>query len=295
MNVNQWKLIWIGFLLIILISVSAQAAEPVLTVQNATATNLETIGIKVKLNDTSNISAIVFKLTYDPVEFSLVSVNDPASFFDVFDKNDDQNGNITFCGAKKTAQELSDIPVIIFNFKVSGTASFDHSFRIEQSEVTFLDAGYPATTSLQVLTKPGPEYGELSTDISTSVGKLSIDKDDDGLTDTQEGIVGTDIGDPDPDGDGIFDAFEDADSDGHSNLKEFLKGSDPMSGSSTPGLIGNVDGDNDTDGKDLYILITELGSSCSYTLPCQCDLNIDDTVDQVDFKLLVEDFGKIGN
>ncbi len=93
----------------------------------------------------------------------------------------------------------------------------------------------------------------------------------------------------------IHDSFEDADDDDASNLKEYLKDSNPQDDQDTPGLLADCDFDIDTDGTELAACISEFGV-CDSQSGCspKCDFDQNGSVDQVDIFLIAEDFGKTG-
>ncbi len=76
------------------------------------------------------------------------------------------------------------------------------------------------------------------------------DHDNDGLFQVEEVYIGTDPNNPDTDGNGIEDGFEDFDGDGTSNFVEFINGTDPLAANSTtptstltPSRCVDTDGD----------------------------------------------------
>jgi hypothetical protein len=89
------------------------------------------------------------------------------------------------------------------------------------------------------------------------------------------------------------DSFVDADGDDASNLKEYLKGSNPQDDQDIPGLLADVDYDIDSDGTDLAGCIFEF-EVCDSQSGCspKCDLDQNGHVDQIDLFLIAEDFGK---
>jgi hypothetical protein len=90
------------------------------------------------------------------------------------------------------------------------------------------------------------------------------------------------------------DAVEDADTDGYSNLREYLAATDPSNDQDQPVAWGDIDGDLDVDGSDLATLSTEMGrTACTAATPCVCDLDQDGDVDDFDLLFFSEDFGKI--
>ena len=85
-----------------------------------------------------------------------------------------------------------------------------------------------------------------------SAGKCKVDTDGDGLTDLQEGFLGTDPNDSDTDNDGLTDGDEvfvlysnplspDADGDGVPDWVELAQGRNPSS-PSLPGAVADTDG-----------------------------------------------------
>ena len=82
---------------------------------------------------------------------------------------------------------------------------------------------------------------------------IPLDSDDDGLSDADEALWGTDPNNPDTDGDGMPDGYEvlhnlnpnaadgdsDLDEDGMSNVREYYFGLNPSNGSDNPGSAGN--------------------------------------------------------
>ena len=143
------------------------------------------------------------------------------------------------------------------------------------------------------------------------------DSDDDGLTDgsedaNQNGVVDEGETDPcsaDSDGDGMDDgyevaqglkpldkndALEDDDEDGYSNLYEYLAGTAAGDDQDQPTVvIADQDDDQDCDGVDLTSFEEEYSrGECSEAQPCAFDLDHDGDVDEVDFALMAENFGK---
>ena len=132
------------------------------------------------------------------------------------------------------------------------------------------------------------------------------DPDDDLLSNCEEYLYGTDPNNEDSDADGMLDgwevdnnfdplvddALEDADQDGYCNLREYLSGSDPWDDQDLPAIIADVDTDNDCDGSDLAMLISEYGRDDCDIVPCSCDMDLDDDVDEIDLFLFSEDFGR---
>jgi hypothetical protein len=89
------------------------------------------------------------------------------------------------------------------------------------------------------------------------------------------------------------DSFEDADRDDASNLKEYLKASNPRDDQDIPGLLADVDFDIDSDGTDLAVCISEF-KVCDSQSGCspRCDFDKNGYVDQIDLFLIAEDLGK---
>lgn len=111
----------------------------------------------------------------------------------------------------------------------------------------------------------------------------------------------------DDDSDGISDDWEilqfgnlttadensDYDGDGYSDLEEFRSNSDPKNDQDLPDQVGDIDKDSDTDGVDIFMMALEIGQAgCSITDPCNGDLNLDGSVDNIDLWIFCEYFGK---
>ena len=146
-------------------------------------------------------------------------------------------------------------------------------------------------------------------DIETSDG--SGDGDWDGLTDLEESQLGTYPDDDDSDNDQMPDGWEvdnslnpladnallDSDMDGYCNLREWLSLTDPGNNADFPmACLANFDGDEDSDGTDLWKHSDEFGRDDCLIVspPCETDIDGDGEVDEVDLFLLSEDFGRIG-
>ena len=318
MKQNGLYLIFGCILLMSVFFVGLLAADPnypILTVKDAVTTINDTIGIEIEADDPSNIAAVVFTITYepeipgDPLLGTLISCS--SSFFEEFEWDADGASTIMFCGAKKIPPGSVPTTILTLNFQVSATATRDYLISLTASNIDNQVAGYPPGGEwIKVLTKA--DYSQLQTDISNSQGTLSIDRDDDGVTDTQEESLGMDINNKDSDDDGMDDfwefkykdyvdpvtrdAFEDADFDGYSNLREFIAKTDP--GNNDPdvpdeptGLLADIDLDGDVDGQDLSKLANELAEFCS-GVSCDCDFDGNGQVDDIDLKLFVGDFDR---
>ena len=118
---------------------------------------------------------------------------------------------------------------------------------------------------------------------------------------------GTDPDDADTDDDGmpdgfeilnkfdplVDDALEDADSDGYSNLREYLSLSDPQSDLEIPDIIADYEPDGDVDGVDLFFFLSDYQNTACLSTQCYFDLDTDNDVDFIDLFLFAEDYGRI--
>ncbi len=102
------------------------------------------------------------------------------------------------------------------------------------------------------------------------------DSDQDGVPDNVELVLGTNMENPDTDGDGISDGFEDMDGDGLVNAGEVLVGSDP--------LVADTDGDGVRDGEEDSDQdgLTDGGELARGTLPLLADSDGDGWPDEAE-------------
>jgi hypothetical protein len=199
-------------------------------------------------------------------------------------------------------------------FYVKASATGDIGITIAQSTISNAAAGYssPATVPIAIGADPTKDLTDPSAypvlPVTIVSGVVRIDRDNDGLTDTEEGIHGTNMNDWDSDDDGLPDGYEvdcglnprvytdplgDSDGDGFSDLREWLSGSNAGDDTSIPsGLLADEFLDGDVDGTDLVGLAEEFGrTDCDDPEPCVFDLNGDGVVDEVDLFLFTEDYG----
>lgn len=308
MNAKTPYLFFSCILLLYLCVGLSQAAE--LSVGNTMATLGETVAMPIQVDDPSQIAAAVFSVGYDPDHLELVDAD--VSFFHATAShwNDDHVGTIMFCGGKDTPSGTSGpVTILTLEFKALDRidTTGDYPITLAQSFLYFPAAGYNGN-GVPVLTGgTAPPYHSVVTS-QTFPGQLSIDRDNDGLTDTEENTYGTDMDNPQsvagiPDAwlfqyfPGLqkplaFDPFEDADSDGCSNIRELLLASSPTDGFCESGvLLTTSDADTDVDGLDLQRLAAEMGRDCIAAPPCLCDYTGDNWVDAIDLGVFVEEFG----
>jgi hypothetical protein len=90
--------------------------------------------------------------------------------------------------------------------------------------------------------------------------------------------------------DGALDAYND----GYSNFQEYLAGTDPQNDQDVPDASADLNHDGDMDGSDLAVLAAQMGRvDCSVSAPCAGDLDLDGDVDDVDLQMFVIDFGHL--
>ncbi|MBW2561821.1 MAG: hypothetical protein JRE40_13335, partial [Deltaproteobacteria bacterium] len=113
------------------------------------------------------------------------------------------------------------------------------------------------------------------------------DEDNDGLTNEEEILLGTDP----------FDW--DTDSDGYSDGEEVIVRTDPLNRDSTPPYpppFGDLDGDNDVDGTDLALFAAAFGSRQGESEYMEAaDFNQDGFVDELDLDIFTQVFGYVFN
>jgi hypothetical protein len=147
------------------------------------------------------------------------------------------------------------------------SATYLRSFSVQghQSVATWLDNFYAGPTNPLL---PDADFDgmddrwEVAHGLDPTLNDRNLDPDQDGLTNIQEFILGTDPNNPDTDGDGCPDGWEashglnprnaadarlDPDGDGLSNLQEYQFGTDPHN----PATFGFQDGQMDSDGDGI--------------------------------------------
>lgn len=247
-NKNRFLLLFLSVFLICSFSKSVSAV--VLTVPDGVETINQTIQIPVTVDDPSQIAGAAFTVTYDTDDLQCISIQ--GDFFDYFETGNEIPGLGTMISGASSGAGSSSDTLLVLNLSVKDTASGDYTINIIQSSINNTDAGYSSDgeavsmlVGVDVSKDPSDSlaYPALSTVVDP--GTLSIDRDNDGLTDTQEGEYGTDKDNPDTDNDGLPDAWEtlygldplddsgvngktgDLDNDGWTNYEEYLAGSEP--------------------------------------------------------------------
>ena len=297
---------------IVLLSTTTVAAVDLTVNSNTVSVPGEMVSISISMDNSTQIAAGVFTILYNTDFLQIQSVANP--FFDSFETGAEIPGTgIMVSGAKPQAGASSGT-LLILHFLVKSAATGDITIALSASTISNPAAGYLTPAAIPVLLGSDPArditdpaaYPVLTASLISGV--LSIDRDDDGLTDTEEGAYGTDINNPDSDGDGLPDGYEagyypdldpmfddaltDADGDGFSNLREYLAQSSPDDENDVPvELLADKFQDGDVDGIDLALLSDEFNrTDCSVT-PCAFDLNDDGLVNEIDLFLFTEDFG----
>jgi hypothetical protein len=182
---------------------------------------------------------------------------------------------------------------------------FDLKIHANQT-VSLLHFGTQAESQAEVITLlkefelfPSYLFDGLSVEQMESIINISLDEDNDGLSDGRENLLGTDPKQPDTDGDGLFDGFEykfgfdplvpgeellDTDADNLTNLQEHEFGSNPLvSDTDEDGLSDDIEfalstnpnsADSDDDGlTDIFERDTSL------TNPTKADTDDDGLMD----------------
>ncbi len=108
-----------------------------------------------------------------------------------------------------------------------------------------LTAGFYRVNATDSLTDLAGNPIEASEQWTFRIFDISDDRDNDGVPDDVETLLGLNPDDPDTDGNGIVDGLEDFDNDGLVNLLEILTENDPTIGDSNNN--GIIDGEEDTD------------------------------------------------
>jgi thrombospondin type 3 repeat protein len=158
----------------------------------------------------------------------------------------------------------------LFTFTTDGITAY---FGIDQMAIDpaggklYVSSYYPPAVEIHSALD-GSLVGTITDpEISRPTGvclSLVLDQDDDGLSDTQEAVLGTDPANPDSDGDGLLDGFEvryglnplsaadgraDPDGDGLDNLAEQAARTDPRA--------ADTDADGLTDGQEVLVWLTD--------------------------------------
>lgn len=301
-------------LLVVQLSLPQKAPGVTLSVEDGVAASPgDQVSLALAVDDSTGIASGAFRIVYNTDYLELQSVEN--TFFESFEKGDEVPGEGTMVAGARTQTGAAVSTLLTLHFYVKAPATGDLSVAIVQSTLDNASAGYTSPAQVPFLIGADPTkdpddpaaYPALST--ATAAGTLYIDRDADGLVDSEESSYGTDINDPDSDDDGLPDGYEadhdtildptsddalvDHDGDGYSTLREYLAGSDPEDDQDVPQtLLADPDGDLDVDGTDLAGLSEEFGrTDCNESPPCDFDLNGDGVVDEVDLVLFLEDYG----
>ncbi len=155
--------------------------------------------------------------------------------------------------------------------------------------VTAVSQTYPTVTAV----------ADIEARVNISEEDLQ-DSDDDGLKNYEEKEIGTDLLNPDTDGDGMTDGWEVAyslnpladdaqenpDGDCYTNIEEYHTGTNPSDPSDQIDIEGDLDGDCDADRNDISIIRSFLNKPAS---ECEeCDMDSDGKITVLDARKLTQ-------
>ncbi|HDM75747.1 MAG TPA: hypothetical protein ENG51_04670, partial [Deltaproteobacteria bacterium] len=298
-----------------------EATAVTLSVGSVVGSPGENLQAKILIDDSSEVAGLVCTVRYDTSALTLESVSDNG-FFDVFTSSDEIAGvGRSISAARAQTGEATCEITLDFRIKTDeetddGYVTGDYEITVMPTVLNYPPAGYDTDTTINILwgldtsqdpfTNPGLAYPKLTTEVLA--GKISIDRDGDGLTDVEENALGTDRDNQDTDADGMpdgweveqrlnpldsSDSFVDLDGDGFCNLREYISATNPRKSSSKPSkLIADFNDDDDVDGYELSELAREFQTSNCASSTCYGDLDGNGVVDQTDLRLFVEEFGR---